>query len=497
VLPAPNQFNVVVNWQTDEDADSTVEYGLNSAYGLHAVSTGFVKNHSVVVNGLVQGGVYHFRVLSADRAGNVGSSLDGTLSLQPPPNSAPMLTQVLDQTIQELTMLRITNVAVDADIPANTLTFSLDGASPMGMIIDPATGVLTWTPTEDQAPSTNIIVVKVMDDGNPPLSASRAFQVVATEVNQPPALAFIPNQNVPFGATLNVTANATDPDLPGNALAFGLLESPAGMTIDSASGLIVWTPSITQASSQFDVQVQVRDDGTPSLAATVTFQVSVGSANTAPVLNPISDLTINEGAPFSLQAVAVDHDSSFNTITFSLGLGAPAGMFIHPVSGLIAWTPTELQGPGLYTITVVASDDGSPSLSDQKSFKISVAEVNQAPKFSSVPDEFLIQTIQELTLLRITNFVVDADIPANTLTFSLDGASPMGMIIDPATGVLTWTPTEDQAPSTNIIFVKVTDDGNPPLSASRAFQVVATEVNQPPALAFIPNQNVLLEPRLM
>ena len=45
--------------------------------------------------------------------------------------------------------LTFTATATDADLPANTLTFSLDAGAPAGgMTIDASTGVFTWTPTE-------------------------------------------------------------------------------------------------------------------------------------------------------------------------------------------------------------------------------------------------------------------------------------------------------------------------------------------------------------
>src|SRR5437588_7929786 len=68
-------------------------------------------------------------------------------------NSAPVLTVPADQTINELSTLVVTNMASDADLPTNTLSFGLVSA-PTGVLLDANTGVLTWTPTEAQGPST-------------------------------------------------------------------------------------------------------------------------------------------------------------------------------------------------------------------------------------------------------------------------------------------------------------------------------------------------------
>ena len=49
-------------------------------------------------------------------------------------------------------LLTFTATATDADLPANTLTFSLSG-EPVGASIDPNTGVFTWTPPRRRVPT--------------------------------------------------------------------------------------------------------------------------------------------------------------------------------------------------------------------------------------------------------------------------------------------------------------------------------------------------------
>src|SRR5256885_1310902 len=102
-------------------------------------------------------------------------------------NLAPVLTVPADQTINEQTTLNVSASAIDADIPANTLTFALVSA-PTGMTINPATGAISWTPTEAQGPSTNVVSVSVTDNGVPALSVTNTFQVIVNEVNLAPVL---------------------------------------------------------------------------------------------------------------------------------------------------------------------------------------------------------------------------------------------------------------------------------------------------------------------
>ncbi|OGY25817.1 MAG: hypothetical protein A2Z24_00445 [Candidatus Woykebacteria bacterium RBG_16_44_10] len=69
-----------IEWKTDEDSSSAVEYGLNNKYGLTAQSEGLTKAHKVAFSSefLIPGETYHFKVKSADAAGNLATSTDST-----------------------------------------------------------------------------------------------------------------------------------------------------------------------------------------------------------------------------------------------------------------------------------------------------------------------------------------------------------------------------------------------------------------------------------
>lgn len=386
-------------------------------------------------------------------------------------NSAPVLAEQNDRTIAELTVLVVTNTA--SDDPANVLTYALS-ASPVGAQID-TNGVITWTPGEEQGPSTNVFTTVVTDDAVPPLSATNSFTVVVTEVNSAPVLTVPVDQTINELATLSVSASATDSDIPANNLTFSLISPPTGMTIVPETGAIIWTPTEAQGPSINTIAVVVNDYGSPPLSATNSFTVTVNEVNTAPLLNVPPDQTINELAMLSVSASASDADLPPNVLIFSL-VSPPSGMSINPNTGAISWTPAENQGPSVNTITVVVTDNGSPPLSATNSFTVTVNEVNSAPALPLQLDS----TIDELSTLTMTDTAADSDIPANALSYTLLNA-PDGMQID-TNGIVSWTPSEAQGPSTNAITVVVTDNGQPPLSATNTFTVVVNEVNSPPVL---------------
>ena len=108
---------------------------------------------------------------------------------------------------------------------------------------------------------------------------------------------------------------------------------------------------------------------------------------------------------------------------------------------MFTWTPTEGQGGSTPSVTITVTDTGTGNLIDSETFTVTVNDFNTAPVLGPIGN----QTIDELATLSFTATATDSDLPADTLTFSLDGASiGLGMSIDPNTGVFTWTPTESQ-----------------------------------------------------
>ena len=70
-----------INWTTDENSDSQVEYGLDTKYGsFSALNGNLVATHAVVLSNLTATTMYHFRVRSKDAAGNLALSNDFTFT---------------------------------------------------------------------------------------------------------------------------------------------------------------------------------------------------------------------------------------------------------------------------------------------------------------------------------------------------------------------------------------------------------------------------------
>src|SRR6185503_9772687 len=236
-----------------------------------------------------------------------------------------------------------------------------------------------------------------------------------------PAIANVPTSaTIPELAPYTFTATATDTDLPAQTLAFSLVSAPTGATIDGSTGAFTWTPTEAQGPGDYPFSVRV-SDGVTNTDAAITLHVT--EVNAAPAIaNVPTSATIPELAPYTFTATATDSDVPAQTLAFSL-VGGPTGATIDGTTGVFSWTPTEAQGPGDYPFSVRVSDGVTNT---DASSTLHVTEGNAAPAIANVPAS---ATIPELSPYTFTATATDADVPAQTLTFSLVGA-PAGATIN-------------------------------------------------------------------
>ncbi|MGH7967851.1 MAG: cadherin repeat domain-containing protein, partial [Limisphaerales bacterium] len=155
---------------------------------------------------------------------------------------------------------------------------------------------------------------------------------------------------------------------------------------------------------------------------------------------------------------------------------APVGASIS-ADGVITWTPTRAQSATTNTVTTVVRNENpydsvNPQLSATNSFLVIVRHTNAPPALQPIAD----QSIHYGLPLSVQAVASDPDIPPDILTFSLDVA-PASMTINPASGLISWTPALGQI-GANTVVVRVTDNGQPPLSDTTTFHVLVLG-NQP------------------
>jgi hypothetical protein len=250
--------------------------------------------------------------------------------------------------------------------------------------------------------------------------------------------------------------------------------APAGATIGRRNGKFSWTPTTAQVGTH-TITVRVTDNLGAQDFETITVTVTTSTGNNPPTLAAIGAKSVNEASALAFTATATDPDAG-QVLTFTLDAGAPAGATIS-TAGAFSWTPTEAQGPGTYPVTVRVTDNGSPTANDFETVSVTVREVNTAPALAAITDK----TVAEGSALAATASATDADVPGNSITYSLLNA-PAGMTIGASSGAIAWTPGEADGGEVYQITVRAADNGVPSLNSTVSFNVTVTEANTTPVL---------------
>ena len=437
------------------------------------------------------------RWFGATDNGNIASGVAGwwvdTVSISNCPtsvcwNTAPVLSVQTNVTVNETVPLTVTNAATDTDSPVQTLTYTLLSA-PTGASIGLHTGIITWTSTQSQSPSTNTFTTKVTDNGSPALSATNSFKVFVTEVNIAPTLTNQPSRTN-FGlAAFSITNAATETNIHAVTTGYGLSGQPSGMTI-TTNGVITWSPQASQVPGSYTISTVASnkdsfDLANPVLTATNSFVLTASTVHNGPTLPTVSGQTVNELVPLTVTNTATDLDVPVLPLTYFLTNSPPTGTSIS-TNGIITWTPQQAESPSTNTLTTVVTD-GSKSATN--SFQVIVKEINVAP----VPPTIAQQTINELLTLTVTNTATEANIHSVVTNYTI--VSPLtGMSVD-TNGIFTWTPQQTQSPSTNTVTIIVAntnkfDAVNPVLKATNSFTVAVKEINVAPVPPVIAPQTV-------
>lgn len=388
-------------------------------------------------------------------------------------NSAPTLAPISDTTIDEGSRFVVTAEGDDADLPDDSLTYRLDAAPP-GARINALSGRVTWDTDENDGPGTYNFTVTVEDEGLPPDTASRSFSVTVAEVNQPPELDLVLDQTSGIGDTVSLPMIAIDSDRPDNTLRYSAVGLPTGLDIGSNSGVITGT---TQSAGTFGVAVTVRDNGSPALSDTITFDWEVIAGNHAPVLASIADQTPDSQGRVQFTAYAADPDGDKIMFWMDAGTGEiPPGATLGSTNGRFLWTA----GPGdvgrSFTFVIGVTDNGDPALSDQQTVTVSVDQPNRAPELNSIAN----QSSVEGAAVNVTLAATDPD--GHDLTWLVVGL-PGGLELTQdgrIRGTLGFD-LADRSPFT--VTVTVVDDGSPVLSDHSTFTWTIADVNRPPIVA--------------
>ncbi|MBN3861189.1 type I secretion C-terminal target domain-containing protein [Pseudomonas frederiksbergensis] len=221
--------------------------------------------------------------------------------------------------VAENTTVVTTVVATDADLPAQTLSYSIvGGADAAKFSITSGTGALSFVsapnfeaPTDSGTNNVYNVIVRASDGT---LFDDQAIAVTVTNVNDNPvvgptdsnAAANSVAENAAVGTAVGITALATDADAGGQTITYSLADNAGGrFAINSNTGVVSTAGALsyeTATNHTITVQATSADGST----ATQTFNIAISNVDE---VAPTTTLTIGSGRN-SASGVATDTDGS-------------------------------------------------------------------------------------------------------------------------------------------------------------------------------------------
>ncbi len=292
----------------------------------------------------------------------------------------PTLDAVGDRSVDEGQQLAFQARASDPD-PGEILTLKAQGL-PSGATFTSATstngtvgGAFSWTPSEAQGPGDYSVEI-IVSDGF--FTRSEHMSIRVNEVNSPPVLSVPGPRTINEGSTLTFTVNAKDPDIPSNTIALSC-ENCASLaaTFDPVTGVFSWTPAEAQGSGDYNLTFTATDDGIPPRSDTKSVTIHVNEAG-KPVLTVPGPQTVELGSLLIFTVNVTSPDGPNDIIGLSCNNCFAIGATFDPDLGVFSWTPSQGQGPGVYTVSFTATDDGIAGLTVTKTVTITVTPARQA-----------------------------------------------------------------------------------------------------------------------
>lgn len=290
--------------------------------------------------------------------------------------------------------------ATDPD-SGDLLSYSLD-AAPSGLTIHPSTGLISWIPSAGQL-GTHNVTARARDLAG--LSATQSFAINVVNSNRQPTITSTPPTSVLVNNTYSYSPVATDPD--GDLLSWAIVSGPAGATIQTASGLLLFTPTVTGP-----VNFTIRASDPVGGNASQSFTVQVNAiANANPAFTSSAPTNADVNGTYRYQATASDPDN--NPIAFSLVSG-PAGMTVSS-TGLVEWTPTATGNANV----VIRVQDNNGGFATQ-SFTIIVGAEDTTPPVITFASPAPNASIATDT--TVTGSITDANLVSWRVEYQVPGA---------------------------------------------------------------------------
>ncbi|MFO0011727.1 MAG: cadherin domain-containing protein [Planctomycetota bacterium] len=271
------------------------------------------------------------------------------------------------------------------------------------------------------------IIARATDNGMPRLSFETVLMIPIADVNefspQLTPLSMSIDENSGGGTNVGQVV-ATDGDTANKVRYRFFGTPPTQFLLNSQTGSLSVKPGVAldyETSPVFNFYVEAYDDGTPSLSTWVSAAVTLRDINEFSPAISTQTLSVVEnqpvGTPFG-RVLATDGDKQ--SVSFSL-LSSEDRFSIDPTTGDLRLNRADVldyERSRTELVTVIATDNGTPSFSSQRQIVLQVTNANEPPTSVSVEMTQVRANITGLNLGKLT--VQDPDGPTQYVITPLD-----------------------------------------------------------------------------
>ncbi|MCI0539102.1 MAG: FG-GAP-like repeat-containing protein [Verrucomicrobiales bacterium] len=437
------------------------------------------------------------------------------------PNLRPTIEPIANLSSPEDTIVQTTFVISDEDV--NTVNFSAtsDNAEllPGDSIVFGGSGAnrsMIMIPAKDKSGVVNVSVIARDGSQDAPLTATAQFQLTVTPEEDEPTILLRGSANrtfeedTPLGASDAVSdvleLTVRDAETPADKLALEITSSnpellQADNVVVSTNGelrRLVITPRADQHGRATLVLRAVDEAGR---SAATELNLTVTEVNDPPSINPVADVTIEEGAPIQtvpLSGITAGAPNENQAISITAATDNPdllSNLALNYTSPKSVASLTFLPAPnrgGSGQVTLVIADDLGAQLTNH--FRVTIREFNDPPFLSEIAPQF---TPENTATMVIPFTVSDPETAGERLVLSLFSSDalvvPNGSWSFGGSGSergLVIKPGENQIGQTTIT-VTVTDlggaGGSDAKSTSQTFKLTVATTPGAPRISILPD----------
>jgi hypothetical protein len=149
------------------------------------------------------------------------------------------------------------------------------------------------------------------------------------------------------------TAVANDIDLPSQSVLFSLAPgAPEGATINGTNGLFNWRPNDFQGGQDYRIGIIARDDGSPIMSSTQTFNVTVRDTR-SDVIVAVGTTNVLAGGTIAVP-ITLTSGGDLSHFTFELSANDPhiTSIQLNPAGDEVLSSVLESLEPGRYRVRI-------------------------------------------------------------------------------------------------------------------------------------------------